>query len=415
MFSKLKSLFLKEKEPQEEEIAIEELPEKLDQREKEALDETLKKAQDIRKRMTGTIRGFDEHFAKLKDAELQNKNIPQRAMQIMEGNREAYIKRTKDFIDGLDLDFDDMESIGYFLKSFQKEIDALNKTNMKSYAILQEFLGNETAKIASQTRQLDSAAKDLQALISPEELTGIGKAKEAYLAWRRESEQKDSLQKDIEAKRKELEELKKKKASTIEKLEELKDSRGYTEYKGLKTNRDEAQANIVRLETELEQKVLAIESGLKKYSRIALEPKIVEELRSSPVRILLDKPDEAARAIEELKKNVEQDKIDMKDRKKQKIMEAAGRLDKSTIYEAIEARKKEKQRKRKLDGLISKSSAMHDFEELDYRLKHLREKIARLEETVHASEENLKKKDLKKRMEGLRDSLSEIGIILKTE
>ena len=38
-----------------------------------------------------------EKLNSLRDAELQNKNIPTRAMQLMDGNREAYIKKIRNF------------------------------------------------------------------------------------------------------------------------------------------------------------------------------------------------------------------------------------------------------------------------------------------------------------------------------
>ena len=50
------------------------------------------------RKFSGRINGFSEtvkqRCSELEKAELQNKNIPSRAITIMEGNRKAYIQKT---------------------------------------------------------------------------------------------------------------------------------------------------------------------------------------------------------------------------------------------------------------------------------------------------------------------------------
>ena len=94
MFKFLKGLLDKKEET--EEVTFSDIDDWFDNKVKEKLDlhEELDETFDAIK---DEIKSTNENLNVLQKAELKNKNIPQRAFQLMEGNRESYIKKINDF------------------------------------------------------------------------------------------------------------------------------------------------------------------------------------------------------------------------------------------------------------------------------------------------------------------------------
>ena len=92
--------------------------------------------------LSETIR---ERCNELEKAELQNKNIPPRAITIMEGNRKAYIQKTIHFINRIREILDELETLANSssiidkVSKINEMFDEYNKSTQKPYYILQEF------------------------------------------------------------------------------------------------------------------------------------------------------------------------------------------------------------------------------------------------------------------------------------
>jgi len=96
--------FLKFKEKEEiEEIKLEELEPWIDSWSKKAFEDANLKLVSIRQRITEEKNKLLESIQNLEKAELKNPNIPERAKQIMEGNRKTYILKLNSLLEEINL------------------------------------------------------------------------------------------------------------------------------------------------------------------------------------------------------------------------------------------------------------------------------------------------------------------------
>ena len=90
--------FFAKKGPIEETVFLRKLPEWFEEKTKPLYDEIEQKFQDSISKIEQIKEKTQDDLEKLKNAQLKNKNIPQRAKQIMDGNRDSYIKKVDAFL-----------------------------------------------------------------------------------------------------------------------------------------------------------------------------------------------------------------------------------------------------------------------------------------------------------------------------
>jgi len=138
--------------------------EELKQLKKSELESYIKKQLDnnninsLLKEFSGRIDEISETIKErcdeLEKAELQNKNIPPRAITIMEGNRNAYIHKTMHFTGKIREILSEIQTLADSdiiidnISKISEMLDEYNKTTQKPYYILQEFFANESHKVA---------------------------------------------------------------------------------------------------------------------------------------------------------------------------------------------------------------------------------------------------------------------------
>jgi len=89
--------FSSKKEEEVKEIKLEQLGMWIDEWSKKSLEKTNTELLHLRQSLADEKKKMAEHIQKLKQAELRNPNIPERAKQIMEGSRLAYIQKVTVF------------------------------------------------------------------------------------------------------------------------------------------------------------------------------------------------------------------------------------------------------------------------------------------------------------------------------
>ena len=100
MFKFLKGLF-KEKEAEKAIVEKSKLAEWFTDYSKELLDENKDKIRNNFQQIKNAINEGKNGVKALLDSELQNKKIPTRMLQIMEGNRQSYAKRVNLFFNNI--------------------------------------------------------------------------------------------------------------------------------------------------------------------------------------------------------------------------------------------------------------------------------------------------------------------------
>jgi len=173
---------------------------------------------------------------KLEHAELRNKNIGGRDLEVMKGNRSSYIKRTEQFLLLQEsLDKEEKEKITYkvlkiFVQKYQQELKAYHDVTLKPYAVLQHFFANESYIIAKNIKELDEEMRRLDLLLQKQS-TESQEEIEQLIKLLKDKKQE---QKNLETQKAEMQEERKRLRDLEQQAEEKKtkveESDGYNKY-----------------------------------------------------------------------------------------------------------------------------------------------------------------------------------------
>ena len=99
--------------------------------------------------ITESIPIIKEKLDRLEEATLRNPNIPEKAKQIMEGNRSSFVKQHNIFLDSLEVP-DDVSyyKTNEFCDSFAEKIEHLAQTCSRNTMVLNEFFKNEAGAVS---------------------------------------------------------------------------------------------------------------------------------------------------------------------------------------------------------------------------------------------------------------------------
>lgn len=268
-----------------------------------------------------------ENILRLREGELINRNVEERHLQIMEGNRSAYIRKVEQFLET-------MESSLPFRKEkaqetaalFRMSLEGFVKSTQKSYFILQEFLANESGAIAGNLKAFDSLIAELREKADSHEkrLLAFGSARERLERLCRQPGREERLRHDAEASGKAAE-------SAGEALEKFRQGQSWKECTFLKARLDELESRCKGIEDTLSQRMGVIGRALRKYSKMSAQPEIVEAVLTVPVTVLLIEPERLERLLPLLERAISSGELDLKDRKQEKSLDAISSLGKELL------------------------------------------------------------------------------------
>jgi hypothetical protein len=130
------------------------LTEKLSQQITATKEKVRQYSEQIRQKITG-----------LQSATLMNPNIPERAKDIMQGNREEYCRRVNHYVDMLILP-DTPDELQDFFSQHDKDAGNFTQAVLKPFSILQEFFANETREITAILGSIEKELLDLRNKLS---------------------------------------------------------------------------------------------------------------------------------------------------------------------------------------------------------------------------------------------------------
>ncbi len=412
MLKFIRSLLKKPEGEQALELKEEELAAWIDKREKELLKKADDEAARASERLSKLVEEAGAHLDELENAQLKNKKIPQRERQLMEGNRDSYISKTRMFLSRVDIEsYDNIED---FVEKFRLNLDILGKSNTKSNMVLGEFFSDSTKKLAIDLKNMDTEVEKIGRFMEGLELDKIRKVKEEILSLDDADEEIKRLTAESRAKDKELEAQEKQSQAIKAKISKIKNSKEYSEYEGLKKEKDEVLLRIRKAEDEMVQFFSQLKSAMKKYMRIAMDEKLVGSYLDNPIRAL--KSDQELKIVgmlEKVVKNISDGTIGMKDKKKEKTEDALSDISREFFARHRESLLSLDKEKKDIDDAIHKNSIMRDYNEQEYRLSHIEAKIKETKKTRDYLEKSLSRIDrtaLKKRLIDVFDS--DLGISL---
>lgn len=372
-------------------------------------------AQSLIDRFDDAIFSCETNISKLEHAELRNKNISSRELELMKGNRVSYLNRTKQFLAALSSFCGNVKKDGtinykeleYIYKQISAEIEAYHKASLKPYAVLQYFFANESYAVAKQIKEMDILLKELHTLLEKQSTEAILTIKEdiALVA------EKLSLQKELLAEKQKIEdELHKalySQEQTAQKMSTIKDSDSYKKYIELISHAEEHEKKLQQHIGSLLHSFSVIEKAMRKYSK--LEPSkelFINNYLKEPLESLLaDKDLQVVSVIADVKRMLLSDALDIKDEKKEKTALGLEQLSLAFFQNFVEEYNKLCNEKKHFEHLCSSDVAANNYKEAEYMLKTYKEKVEALRKDSLALNEKIEKLDINKHITKLEQDI----------
>jgi len=357
-----------------------------------------------------------ERYDELEKAELQNKNIPPRAITIMEGNRNAYIHKTMHFTGKIKEILSEVQTLTDSdviidnLSKISEMLDEYNKTTQKPYYVLQEFFANESHKVASGIKEISNliqqfkdSLKQSDAHKFQEILNLLNKARNRKEKKKELENQKKELEKNLNEGEKNIlvlkDEIKKiKKSSEFNELAKLNDK--------LKTEKDEQN----KLSDEIYYKLAPLSRALRKYAKISFDEKSVEMVVFDPFKaIAMIKTEALSNVFSGLAKSIKERKIALKDNVQKKNLLILDELNPGFLKDMQTKIKTQMENIKNLSIEIEKNTLWSKIEELNKEIEKKQQHISNISREMLNIEHEISKittDDIDKKVTDILKSLN---------
>jgi hypothetical protein len=407
----IKSIFKKEEpkeEPKKETASINELPSWLDKKSKLVSSELANNLNPIKDSLKQEIELAKENTEKLSSAELRNPNIQPKEKQFMQGNREAYVKKANQFLNSIRIPENNDDIIASY-GHFENNLKNFGKSTARPYHILQNFFATESRELALNIKNLDNFMKELKKETNNSGFDKLNQLKEDAKHITSLIEQKEKLNSEISQLDKELEDLKDSRAKKEHELISFKNSEEFKRNEEFKEEKSKLEAELEQKKKRLWQVFTDLERPLKKFERIAFENQdLIKEYMTNSIKALeKDTELKIINILNKLKDNVENNKLDLKDKKKEKTIESIKRLDKGFFEDFLAEYNSTKQ---KLDDTIEKinSSKIEDkLNEINNQIEKLNSNIDSKKRSLDYSKQELDKININRPKEDIIKEIKE--------
>jgi len=264
----------------------------------------------------------------LEKAEPRNKNIPERAMQLMKGNREMYSRHLGHFMASLDKPKKE-ESLKDFYQSFDKRISTLQKTTKKSHHVMEEFFPKESSALTLGIQEIDKSMRRIKEIIGErktEELEALTRSAEHFQEY---ITQKKDLSTNITSIKSKIQSTESSISSLETELSQQQKSQEYLDFINIENQQKELEKSLSNENQKMLQFFSSVNHSLKKYINLNPEDGFAIEYLNNPINTLLgDKDFEVLKLISQIKNNIIMNKIELKDKKKTKTLTELENIDK---------------------------------------------------------------------------------------
>jgi len=388
MFEFIKKLFSEEIEKKE--LSLKEFEPWFENLAKEKMQKASEIIAEFNAKLEKNISESKNKIEHLDKSELKNQKIPERAKQLLYGNKQAYINKIRHFLEDVTIP-KDINSAKEALEKFESNLDILTKSTQKSYMILQEFLANESRDVAVTVNEIRNSLKELNEKLKKENIELLNEIKEELLKIKNTDKQKKEMKNSIEEK-------KNRESNIIKEIEEVEKEIGRleksSEFKSMKSSiekKKKIEEKINALEKSIHHIFSILEKSLKKFQRMTLDENLVKDYLEKPINALFrDYEFKLIDVLQSMKNAILKDNLQLKDKKKDRTVEI---IEKTTREYLSKFRK--------------------DYENLKEELRKIEEKISGIK--VGEQIENIKgKKDFfEKTIEKTRNELEDLKKQLK--
>ncbi len=402
MISFLKKIF----QPKEEIVNFSEIDKWLDSHNSEldTIKENLKELERLKLEIF-------ENLKTLEKVDITQSKVEERVKHVVRGNLPAYTNAVSIFLRKMITPKEaDIVRLETFCSTFGREFDSLNKRTFRNFQIIRELVGKELEDVARSVKSLDLLIKELKK--SSEKVKGIIDLKENAKLIENNLNSKEKNEQKRQELQKHKEELLESCKRTGKELENLKGSKKAKDLENFKADEKKISENLKILENNLVTLFSPFQKALKKYNNICFIKK-VESYLENPVETLLNDSDlEILKFLKDIRKMVEEEKIDLKDDKKKKTVESLDRIDESFIKKFISDHSSLNKELASVQREIKLNSLPKEISELEKELNICTFKIENAEREIN----KIKELDINSEIAMLEKKLNDVfGFKVKVE
>jgi hypothetical protein len=332
-------------------------------------------------------------------------NVPgeytKRELQIMQGNREVYIKKTLEFLRRLDVQ-PDILSLGEHSDSLEKQLNDYHAASSRAYYVMTHFCDDVMKEIASRLKMIETAVLKLRQLSKDEKVVMLKALKSAVNDLTESIEQKKNLEKAIEEAREELAAEEAKLEALKEKKRSLKDSKDYSEFAILDSKKKQYEEEISRLNSRLLNDLDIFSRAAKKFSR---GDNLMAIYLDDPLKALSNDPNlEIMRIIEKIRLEISFGHLDVKQKDKL-LHHDLGKEHFEKVREEYDSLKKARS---ETVSRQSRLSIMMDYKEIEYMVENHENKVKRLKGSIEEKNDLLAHLNIEAKISRLEEKASQL-------
>jgi len=392
-----------EKKEEVKEIKLEQLEAWLNSLRESALEAANQKLTGIKAGITEEQKGISDNIQKLLDTELKNPSIPERAKQIRESNRAIYVQKVQALVKEINFP-EEFDKTIEFCKSFDANLTQFSNSTVRNYYVLQQFFENEASAIAANLRNLNDLVKSAIKAVEDAGMDKLDDVTNSFRDVQRKIKQKQEIKDKIKLVEEELEKANKQIEDEKTELQGLEQSTAYQNFGELLGKKKLLAQELEELKKQMFHSFSVINAALKKYERMTLQDVLVHSyLEDFLAALLEDKQLKIAELLVKMKASIANDELELKDKKKDKILQELDKLDKACFEEFLSKHNELNQKLEMLTSEIENLAVAKEAEQIKSLLRQLTYKV---EENSHRlqqkkkEDESINIEDLSKNLEG---------------
>jgi len=344
----------------------------------------------------------------LEQAEIKDK-IEQRIKLVVLGNKDTYIKQVRLFLEKIKIPVEiTYESALEYYPNFEKNLKDLDERTKKNYQIIEQLLGEEINKVTLSIKDIYQAVEEIKAILQKKEIVSTKDCQKKIKRFREKIEASEKIKnkiKENKIKKAEKEILRK---EAIEKISLLKNSEEYSNLTELKKQKEEIEKEIINTEAKINEIFRSLERVFKKFQNMNKVQLVEKYLKTPSIAFSQDSDLRILGYLKEIEQLVNQNKIEIKDKKKEKILEALKGMDKTKLKDLYDKYSTLKSKNGRFKSKILSDNLTEKFMFLENRLNKTEKEMEELNEKSKTIEEIKEKINIEEEKKQIEDSIQEL-------
>jgi hypothetical protein len=215
---------------------------------------------------------ISDAMAALERAKPPGKDLPPRALHLLEGNRKHFLQEMRLLVESIDPP-EDLASAVEFHGALIAKMDAFLRFSQKSYLVCKELLGEETSGVMRCVKELEEKSGSFAKKLEKRHVRNIGQIRSKLAVVHENRQGKSQLEKSMEGILADLSEIKAKEEKVIRTIDKLKKSERFVVYEELQRKRTDVEQKARRAKADFNTLFSEFEKPLKKILPASPEEK----------------------------------------------------------------------------------------------------------------------------------------------